>query len=91
MRRQYNSDTTSILCPFIIMSPHLCFPPVITRAEFFWGDLFFERPLYCAKPQLINVLRFATHAIIIHPPTPFCLWQSAIPSIQLIVQAKKYQ
>ena len=68
MRRQYHSDTTSILCPFIIMSPHLCFSPVITWLEpSFWEDLFFERPLYCAtKPQLINVLRFATHAIIIH-------------------------
>ena len=49
MGHQYHCDTTSILCPFFIMSPHLCLSPVITWVEpSFWEDLFFERSLYCA-------------------------------------------
>ena len=38
----------------------------LVRAEFLGGSIFRATAVLREKPQLINVLRLATHAIIIH-------------------------
>ena len=61
---RHNINLVSILH---YVSPFMLIPGYyLVRAEFLGGSIFRATAVLREKPQLINVLRFATHAIIIH-------------------------